>query len=508
MGRRRPLSGRTVFVTVLAMAMLAPSSVVWAQSQEAQAAAQAEAAAAAQAKAEAEARAKAQVFANLARQIREMGAQEATLLQQQEAKTRQELREQERLTKEQVDRRNRAEANSQALDRRWDANEKTIAETSELLRQHEGNLGELFGVTRQIAGDASGVLQESLLSTQFPVAEGEEERAEFLRRLAGAKALPSIRELERLWFELMREMTGSGKTVRYEANVLQLEDGKATGTATAEQVVRVGPFTVVKGDEFLGYLSSSKTLSQLDGELTGKFRSIAGDLFDASPDDGYTTAVVDPAGGALLGLYLRRPNWLERIHLGEAVGYVIIGVGILGVLLALFQYGYLLKTRIAVAAQLKNLSRPNADNPLGRLLLAFGGGNGEGTGRKPDSVEVAELRLSEAVLSEIPKLERFQSFLRLAVAAGPLLGLIGTVIGMIITFHAIVASGSSDPKLMAHGIGQAMIATVLGLGIAIPLLFINAGLTAWSRGLTQILDEQCDALLADTIIAHKKRYGY
>ena len=488
--------------------MLTPTSALWAQSQEAQAAAQAQAAAEAQAKAEAEARAKAQIFANLAKQIRDLGAQEATLLQQQEAKARQDLREQERLTKEQVDRRNRAEANSQALDRRWEANEKTIAETSELLRQHEGNLGELFGVTRQIAGDASGVLQESLLSTQFPVAEGEEERAEFLRRLAGAKALPSIRELERLWFELMREMTGSGKTVRYEANVLQLEDGKATGTATAEQVVRVGPFTVIKGDEFLGYLSSEKALSQLDGELTGDFRSIAGDLFETASDAGYTKAVVDPAGGALLGLYLRRPDWLERIHLGEAVGYVIIGVGILGVLLALFQYGYLLKTRIAVTAQLKNLSRPKNDNPLGRLLLAFGGSEGEGTGRKPDSVEVAELRLSEAVLSEIPKLERFQSFLRLAVAAGPLLGLIGTVIGMIITFHAIVASGSSDPKLMAHGIGQAMIATVLGLGIAIPLLFINAGLTAWSRGLTQILDEQCDSLLADTIVAHKKRYGY
>jgi len=146
---------------------------------------------------------------------------------------------------------------------------------------------------------------------------------------------------------------------------------------------------------------------------------------------------------------------------------------------------------------------------LGRLLLAFGGeGEGGGKGKRPDNVEVAELRLSEAVLREIPRLERFQAFLRLAVAAGPLLGLIGTVIGMIITFHAIVASGSSDPKLMAHGIGQAMIATVLGLGIAIPLLFINAGLTAFSRGVTQILDEQSDALLADTILAHKAHYGY
>src|SRR5690606_23342656 len=78
-----------------------------------------------------------------------------------------------------------------------------------------------------------------------------------------------------------------------------------------------------------------------------------------------------------------------------------------------------------------------------------------------------------------------------------LLGLIGTVIGMIITFKAITASGSSDPKLMAQGIGQAMIATVLGLGIAIPLLFINSGLAAMSRSITQILDEQSPSLLAD-----------
>ena len=110
-------------------------------------------------------------------------------------------------------------------------------------------------------------------------------------------------------------------------------------------------------------------------------------------------------------------------------------------------------------------------NPLGRVLLAF-----RGDGKRIENAELAELRISEAVLREVPRLERFQSFLRLAVAAGPLLGLIGTVIGMIITFRAIVASGTSDPRLMAHGIGQAMIATVLGLGIAIPLLFINAGL--------------------------------
>jgi biopolymer transport protein ExbB len=152
-----------------------------------------------------------------------------------------------------------------------------------------------------------------------------------------------------------------------------------------------------------------------------------------------------------------------------------------------------------VASQLKNLDAPKKNNPLGRVLLAF-----RGDGKRIENTELAELRISEAVLREVPRLERFQGFLRLAVAAGPLLGLIGTVIGMIITFRAIVASGSSDPKLMAHGIGQAMIATVLGLGIAIPLLFINTGLATLSRGVTQILDEQSQSLLADMVGKHKQ----
>jgi len=151
--------------------------------------------------------------------------------------------------------------------------------------------------------------------------------------------------------------------------------------------------------------------------------------------------------------------------------------------------------RLRTRAQLRNLQQPTQDNPLGRVLLAFRGDKS----RIEEDYEVAELRLSEASMREIPKLERFQSFLRLAVAAGPLLGLIGTVIGMIITFQAITESGSSDPKLMAQGIGQAMIATVLGLGIAIPLLFANSILASLSRALVQMLDEQSNGMLAESI---------
>jgi len=436
---------------------------------------------------------------SLRQAVQRLRDQERQLAQEREQRFRAALQAEERKAADALARRNAAEARSAALDRQWNANEVRIAEVRELLRQREGNLGELFGVTRQVAGDAATVMQQSILSTQYGAPTEGEERAEFLRRLAGATELPSIVELERLWYEIVREMTDGAKVAKYRTGVAPLDnldtpEDESKAPAEMIEVVRVGPFTASANGQYLGYLPSQKALTFLDGEMPGNFQSIGRALQAAAPGSGYQRAVVDPASGALLGRYVLRPNVIQRIEEGEVVGYVILFVGTLGVLLAVFQAVYLALTRVAVSAQLKNLNQPRENNPLGRVLLAF-----RGDGKHIANSELAELRISEAVLREVPRLERFQAFLRLAVAAGPLLGLIGTVIGMIITFKAIVASGTSDPRLMAQGIGQAMIATVLGLGIAIPLLFINAGLASMSRAVTQILDEQSQSMLADNV---------
>ena len=380
-----------------------------------------------------------------------------------------------------------AEAESAKLSAEFDANEVTIREQSELLRQREGNLGELFGVTRQVAGDSANNIEQSIISAEKPG------RAEFLRGLASAKTLPSIDELERLWLVMQEEMTESGKVVRYTGKINQ-----ADGTAVSGVITRVGPFSASSDGQFLIFQPGLQALSVLpkQGQLSG-FRAPALELEQAT--DGYVSGVVDPGRGVIFGLYSQRPDVWERIEHGEFVGYVTIAVGLLGAAMWVYQFIYLIMVRIRTAAQLKNLNQPKDDNPLGRVLLAF---KGDGS-RIEDDFEVAELRLSEASMREIPKLERFQSFLRLAVAAGPLLGLIGTVIGMIITFQAITESGSSDPKLMAQGISQAMIATVLGLGIAIPLLFGNSILASLSRGLVQMLDEQSNGMLAESIEARR-----
>jgi biopolymer transport protein ExbB len=424
----------------------------------------------------------------LLEQTKNARAKEAQQSAEREAEFRASRDQQAKLLADALARRAAAEGRSQQLSAQYDANEKVVHAENELLRTREGSLGELFGVTRQVAGDAANVLSQSLISAEHP------EREDFLRGLAGAKALPSIAELERLWFELQREMTETGRVARLQAQVVDLD-----GSTRSAEVVRIGPFIASSGGEYLSYLPGLKRLARLSRQPPRRFTRLAEDLADAQ--NGYTRAVADPSRGVLLALYVERPNALERVEKGELVGYVIIAVGIVGALLAAYQFVFLVLQRMAVRRQLAQLDRPTPDNPLGRVLLAFRGD----PARIEEEAGVAELRLSEAVLHEVPRLERFQSFLRLAVAAGPLLGLIGTVIGMIITFQSITESGSSDPKLMATGIGQAMIATVLGLGIAIPLLFVNAGLASMSRGLVQILDEQSLGLLAESI--EKRRVG-
>jgi biopolymer transport protein ExbB len=376
-----------------------------------------------------------------------------------------------------------ARKRSQQLSSTFDSNEKRLTDMQAQLDSRAGNLGEMFGVVRQVANDFSSVVTNSIISAQYPG------RAEFVSKLAGSKTLPSMADLERFWFELQREMTETGKVVKYKSKVISPEGKPVDATVT-----RVGPFAATSGGRYLAYLPSQQAMSIMARQPGSKFENMAGSFEDTK--SGYAAAYVDPTRGTLLSIYAQRPTVKERIDKGEAVGYVIILVGLVGAALGLYQLFHLSVVRAHVRNQLKFLKDPHLDNPLGRVLATFKAADTETLER---SAEVVELRISEAVLKEVPRLERFQSFLKLAVAAGPLLGLIGTVIGMILTFQSITESGSSDPKLMAAGISQAMIATVLGLSIAIPLLFLNAWLVSLSKSIIQVLDEQSSGLLAERL---------
>ena len=396
---------------------------------------------------------------------------------------------QEQMLKQALAARAAAEAASRTALDKYNANELKLADLNTRMKDSLASLGlsEVFGLARQVAGDSATLLQQSMTTAHLTAASGDD-RVTALRALAEADVAPTAADLKRLWTELLREMTLAGQVTRFTAKV-----GQSNGGQSEQQVVRIGAFTASAGADYLTFIPELKTFVRLSRQPPAELRELASGL--AKADSGYVKAVVDPARGALLALYVERPNWLERVHLGGEVTYVILAVGALGMLLWAVQFLYLVVVRVGVWSQLRNLDQLSKTNPLGRVLLAFKGD----AARIEQQADIAELRISEAVLREVPKLERFQAFLRLSVAAGPLLGLIGTVIGMIVTFQAITESGSSDPKLMANGIGQAMIATVAGLGIAIPLLFGNSILATLSRGVVQILDEQSTGLLAATL---------
>ena len=365
---------------------------------------------------------------------------------------------------------------------RYEANQKAIADLKQQLTAQSGDLGQVYAAVRETAGQFRAAAADSFVTAQFP------DRLAQLDQLADPNRLPSAKQLETFWFLLQQEMTENGKVARFTANVTA-----ADGQTQAKPVIRVGSFTAVAdGDYLVAQPGGGLLVPEREPQPSGPARALA----KAAPGE-WSEIAIDATRGNLLRLASLRPDVLERIEQGGAVGYVIIVLGLVGLALALYQLWYLAVTERRMNQQLANLQVPSADNPLGRVLGCL---KDDGVSHDP---EVLETRLSEAVLRELPKIERFQPFLRMVVAAGPLLGLVGTVTGMIITFQVITEVGAGDPKVMAGGISQAMIATVLGLLIAIPILFINSVLGARSRILVQVLDEQSAGLLARRLEAQK-----
>ncbi|MES2491277.1 MAG: MotA/TolQ/ExbB proton channel family protein [Pseudomonadota bacterium] len=358
---------------------------------------------------------------------------------------------------------------------RYDASQAEIKALKEKLQTRVGDTGQMYASVRQAAGDFRGAAAGSLVTAQYP------QRIDLLEDLMKGTELPSVAKLEKFWFLLQQEMTEGGKVARFSAEVVD-EDG---ARAKAD-VIRIGVFDAFADGQYLA-MQTDGSLSVLPRQpghgATGLAKSFA------KSSDPIEPIIVDPSHGTLLALESARPTIGERLHMGGFVGYVIIFIGLVGAAIAAYQLTFLIKVGRLIHLQLANLRQPNLDNPLGRVLSCL-------TDEISADPEVVELHVSEAVLRETPKIERFQGLIRLIVAAGPLLGLLGTVIGMIETFQVITEVGAGDPKVMAGGISQAMIATVLGLGIAIPLLFVNTLLMSRSRALVQILDEQSAGMLA------------
>ena len=417
---------------------------------------------------------------DLLRMVEDGRARDESEHRQREAEFRAAHDQQERLLADARQRLRAAEQLSEELEDTYNDNDLLIVDVTEQFDRRLGSLKELFGVLQQVTGDTRGILDNSVTSAQYP------DRGDFLgeldRKLASDSALPSIEEIERLWFLLQQEMTETGKIVKFPATVIARD-----GREIQEDVVRVGGFNLVARGRYLQYTPETGNLSELGRQPQKRFTKTTASLLDAQ--GGSVVFGVDPTRGQILATYLDRPALHERIGQGGLVGYVIIGLGVIGLLLALERLLRLGLTSRKVSAQLKS-ETASKDNPLGRVLLVAEEYSG-------DNVETLELKLGEAVFKEMPQLTRTLLFIKIISVVAPLLGLLGTVTGMIVTFQAITLFGTGDPKLMAGGISQALVTTVLGLTVAIPIVLLHTLVSGRSKHILHILQEQSAGLVAD-----------
>ena len=400
--------------------------------------------------------------------------------QQREQQFRAQVAEQDRMIREAQQTRANEEANSERLETTFEENEFKIADLQGALDKRLGSLKELFGVLQQVSGDTKNKFQNSMISAEIPG------RGEFLDNLAQSMGksskLASIEEIERVWFEIQREMTQAGKVTNFTTEIVE-----ANGNKVSKDVTRVGPFALVADGKYLDYNPATGTVAELIRQPAARYMNSISEL-EASNGE-FVKFGLDPTGGSILGLLVQAPNLQERVEQGGLVGYIILGVGAVGFLLAIIQLINLSLIQMKVNAQQKSTT-PKADNPLGRVLLV--------KDKYPEAdVEALELHLTEAILGELPKLSRFLTIVKIISVVAPLMGLLGTVTGMINTFQAITLFGTGDPKLMAGGISQALVTTVLGLVVAIPTTLLYAFLNTRSKGIVAVLQEQSSGVIAE-----------
>ena len=379
----------------------------------------------------------------------------------------------------------RLEREAARLEQKFEANEALLVVAEAQLKERLGSLNEIFGHLAGLATESRNIFEQSISSAQFG-----KEREEFLTKLAvkmgQGVTLASIPELERLWFELQREINATGEVVKFTTDVIALD-----GTVESREVVRVGVFNAVSDGNYLTYASTRGMYEELPSQPARRYTSTTSDVLDAEAFPvQFAVDPTGPQGGSYLASLIAMPGWGERTQQGGIVGYIILYVlGLGGLGLFGWRLYSLMGIRSLIDSQLA-ASTLSIDNPLGRVLKVAE------DNPKADT-ETIELKMAEQILNERPPIEKLNWLIKLISIVAPLMGLFGTIIGMIITFQMITLFGTGDPKTMAEGISIALVTTWLGLAVAIPMTFMSAIVSNFSKGILETIEEQAIGMAAE-----------
>jgi len=411
---------------------------------------------------------------------------------QREATFRERANQQDSLLRQAQQELRELENRAASVERSFASNRNQIERLEGELRAAQGDFGEVFGLARSKAGEFKALLDSSLTTAEYP------KRAVVLGRIAESKALPSAEDLDAIWKSMLNEIKYQRQVSEFKAPVANIEDG------AVQDVTRVGPFSVftTNGADFLDYSvpnaesgDDAPLLSLLPRQPGGQVSGAAQNVTGATAGD-IVYAPLDPTRGGLLKSFERVPSFEERfgnplkfkLGFGKTIGLVIEWILILGGLFGILNLIRLFLAKMAIGSQ-KRKAQPSKSNALGRVMMAY-----EGAQNK--DADTVELKLDEAILRESPKFEFGLSVLKLLAGVAPLLGLLGTVTGMIQTFQAMMIYGTGDPQLMAGGISEALVTTMLGLVAAIPLLVLHSFCASIARSIQGTLEEQSAGIVA------------
>ncbi len=350
------------------------------------------------------------------------------------------------------------------LENRFEANEKELAELEESLQIKIGVLGELFGVTRQFAGELLASTEKAVTFSEYP------ERVAVLRDI-GETQVHDLNQLQNLWISYLDEIVSSGEVKTVEANIIDRDGESITG-----EIVRYGHFTTTYKNKFVTPVPELSGFELLQRQPE---RDVLKNLRKHQRSDDYRITSIDPTRGFLLSLYLDKPGWIDRIAQGKSIGFIIILIGISGFVFSIYKIYQLREQEKEIIA----------DNAKVKVDM-------ENSIKDIASYESKENILDEFIINYTGKLEWGANWVKFFAAVAPLLGLLGTVIGMIETFQAITLFGTGDPKQMAGGISQALVTTMLGLIVAAPLLGLYTYISQKVSNLSQVLEEKASYLLA------------
>jgi len=395
---------------------------------------------------------------------------------------------------------------NQVLDKRLREIEAQLIEKSEQeklliekLGEASSEIRELVGFVRVSARDLEGNLNQSPQSAFFP------DRGGILEAIKNEQKFPDMADIEQMASLLFDEIDLSGAVSVRKATIVD-----RNGTEVEAEILILGNFTAAYRHAseigFLLYSDTSKrffALSKLPGSgIQKRLASYMDGQSDYSPMD-------ISRGGALRQL-THQLSLMEQIPQGGPIVWPIMFILVLGVLIVAERGYFLHRYNInadyfmqCIAGSIsrgkwdecKTMCLKHENKAVPKIILA-------GLKAREMDRQDMENALQETILGEIPRLEKFLSTLGVLAAIAPLLGLLGTVAGMIETFHVITYFGTGDPRMMSGGISEALITTMLGLSVAIPLMLCHTLLTRRVDTITAQMEEKAVSFV-NTVFAHR-----